>query len=155
MTNEYTPRNPDLARLKRLEDEAKRLGLKPVEYNLFINGKELADSLDGIRVYKQGSGQTAHSSALVYDGHLDEEAASQIGDVSAKNPVHILVFYATGQKSVRGLQPKGDYHKQIANGQISVEIEGDGELVERAAKEIKSILEKARQRTLTPDPQTC
>ena len=157
MTNEYTPRNQDLARLKRLDDEATRLKLKPVERNIFVSGAPLVDSGEGIRVYDRRKKEAYHSVliSIVYDDILDKETASHIGNLAAGTPGFITVFYATAKGAVRGLVPKDDYYEQISNGQISVDIEGDGELVERAVKEVKSILEKARQRTLTPAPRTC
>lgn len=157
MTNGYSHRQ-EIVRIKKLEDEATRLGLKPVERNLFINEAKLVDSSEGVRMYDRRKEGSYHSisTSIVYDGVLDKETASQIGKVAVGTPGSlgaIVVYYANAKGAVLGLVPKDDYYEQIANGQISVEIEGDGELAEKAVKEIKSILEKARQNKLTPASQ--
>jgi hypothetical protein len=151
----------DLERIALKRKEEQRLeAMQPIERLLCMNGSKHVDTyaVDGIRMYER---KTAHteSIALVYDGRLYQETASQISAASRAHPGMITVFYTTTNTpgknpGVRGFDPSDmHYFKESylecenTGNQVSVEIQGFGKLEETVVNQAKNILEKARKIT--------
>ncbi len=150
----------NLERIALDRKEKERIAaLPPIERNLCTNKAKPVDTytFDGIRMYERKSGHT-ESVALVYDGRLDEETASQLAAASRVHPAMITVFYTPTKNpnstDVRGFNPvdmdyfKTFYHENTNTGnQFSVEIEGFGTLEKTVVDQARTILENARKRT--------
>lgn len=155
------PKSKDLERIAlERKEEARLAAMQPIERLLCMNGSKHVDTyaVDGIRMYERKTGHT-ESIALVYDGRLDDIAASQMSTASRAHPGMITVFYTTTKTpskspGVRGFDPS-DMHYfresylecETTGNQVSVEIQGFGTLEKTVVEQAKTILEKARKRT--------
>ncbi len=152
----------DLERIALKKKEVERVAaLPPIERLLCMNGSKHIDTyaVDGIRMYERNISRHTESVALVYDGRLDEETASQLAAASKAHPGMITVFYTTTNTpskspGVRGFDPTDmNYFKESYLGcentgnQVSVEIQGFGKLEETVVEQAKTILENTRKRT--------
>ena len=156
------PKAEDLERIALKKKEEERVAaLQPIERLLCLNGSKHVDTyaIDGIRMYERNVSRHTESVALVYDGRLDEETASQLSAASRSHPGMITVFYTTintpsKSPGVRGFDPSDmHYFKESYLGcentgnQVSVEIHGFGTLEKTVVDQAKTILENARKRT--------
>ena len=154
------PKAEDLERIALKKKEEERLAaMQPIERLICMNGSKQVDTyaVEGIRMYERQTGHT-ESFALVYDGRLDQETASQLSAASRAHPGMITVFYTTTNTpskspGVRGFDPSDmHYFKESYLGcentgnQVSVEVHGFGKLEKTVVEQAKTILENARKK---------
>ena len=159
-TAKYIVAKEDLERIALQRKEEERLdAMQPVERNLVDNKAELVGTYknEGIRMYERSTGSLILTS-FVYDGRLDEEAATQLAKLSNTSSGAITVFYSRTKKP-RGLEILGnnpadtEYFKknyfqdqEFIGNQVSVETHSFGKLEEATIEAAKTILENAQKR---------